>query len=73
VLAVVQGHSHENDYREINGIHYTVLRAMIEGSGADENGYSLLSIARDGTIQLTGFRRQRSYRLGSGLRKNQRG
>jgi len=63
VLAVFQGHSHENDYREINGIHYTVLRAMIEGSGAEENGYSLLSIARDGTIHLTGFRQQRSYRL----------
>jgi alkaline phosphatase len=63
VLAVFQGHSHENDYREINGIHYTVLRAMIEGSGADENGYALLSIARDGTIELTGFRRQQSYRL----------
>jgi predicted phosphodiesterase len=73
VLAVFQGHSHENDYREINGIHYTVLRAMIEGSGADENGYSLLSIARDGTLHLTGFRRQQSYRLGSGLRNGQPG
>ena len=63
VLAVFQGHSHENDYREINGIHYTVLRAMVEGSGAEANGYSLLSIAGDGTIQLTGFRRQQSYRM----------
>jgi predicted phosphodiesterase len=63
VLAVFQGHSHENDYREINGIHYTVLRAMVEGSGAGNSGYSLLSIARDGTIHLTGFSQQRSYRL----------
>ena len=66
VLAVFQGHSHENDYREINGIHYTVLRAMVEGATAGDNGYSLLSIARDGTIQLTGFRQQRSYLLNPG-------
>ena len=58
-----QGHSHENDYREINGIHYTVLRAMVEGATVEDNGYSLLSIARDGNIHLTGFRQQRSYRL----------
>ena len=63
VLAVFQGHSHENDYREIHGIHYTVLRAMIEGPAVADNGYSLLSIARDGTLELTGFRQQRNYRL----------
>jgi alkaline phosphatase len=57
------GTSHENDYREINGIHYPVLRAMIEGPTLEVNGYALLSIARDGTIHLTGFRQQRSYRL----------
>jgi len=60
VLAVFQGHSHENDYREINGIHYGVLRAMVEGSGAENNGYSLLAVEPDGTLRLTGFRKQRS-------------
>jgi UDP-2,3-diacylglucosamine pyrophosphatase LpxH len=61
VLAVFQGHSHENDYREINGIHYTVLRAMVEGSGAENNGYSLLAIQPEGTLRLAGFRQQRSF------------
>ncbi|GAA5509467.1 metallophosphoesterase family protein [Novipirellula caenicola] len=58
VKAVFQGHSHQNDLNEINGIHYCTLVAMVEGSGAENNGYSLLRLATDGTIRLTGFRNQ---------------
>lgn len=65
VLAVFQGHSHENDYHEIAGIHYCTLAAMIEGSGPENNGYSVVDIARDGTIRLQGFRRQQSYGWGA--------
>ena len=36
VLAVFQGHSHKNDYKEIGGIHYCTLVAMIEGSGREQ-------------------------------------
>ncbi len=61
VLAVFQGHSHQNDLREINGIHYCTLVAMIEGSGAENSGYSLLNIATDGTLRLDGFRKQQAY------------
>lgn len=62
VRAVFQGHSHQNDYYEIAGIHYTTLVAMIEGSGVENNGYSLLEIQRDGTLSLTGFRKQQTRR-----------
>lgn len=62
VLAVFQGHSHKNDHKEIGGIHYCTLVAMIEGSGADNNGYSLMSLAGDGTISIEGFRKQDDYR-----------
>jgi predicted phosphodiesterase len=61
VLAVFQGHSHQNDLKEIGGIHYCTLVAMVEGSGAESNGYSLLELAADGTLTLTGFRRQKDY------------
>ena len=44
VLAVFQGHSHQNDLKHIGGIHYCTLEAMIEGSGADNNGYSCVTI-----------------------------
>lgn len=58
VLAVFQGHSHKNEYREIRGIHYCTLRAMVEGSGKENNGYGLLKMFPDGSMHLTGFREQ---------------
>jgi 3',5'-cyclic AMP phosphodiesterase CpdA len=61
VLAVFQGHSHKNDLKDINGIHYCTLVAMVEGSGAENNGFSLMDIFDGGTIRLTGFRKQSSY------------
>ncbi len=61
VLAVFQGHSHQNDLKDIGGIHYCTLVAMVEGSGTDSNGYSLLNIQPDGTLRLTGFRKQNNY------------
>ena len=61
VLAVFQGHSHQNDLKDIGGIHYCTLVAMVEGSGAENNGYSIMEIVPDGTIRLTGFRKQKGY------------
>ena len=61
VLAVFQGHSHKNDLKDIGGIHYCTLVAMVEGSGTENNGYSIMEIAPDGTIQLSGFRKQKEY------------
>jgi predicted phosphodiesterase len=61
VQAVFQGHSHKNDHREIGGIHYTTLVAMVEGAGPDNNGYSMMDVLEDGTICLTGFRKQANY------------
>lgn len=61
VLAVMQGHSHQNDLKEIRGIHYCTLVAMVEGSGAENNGYSLMDIEPNGTIHLNGFRKQKSH------------
>ncbi len=61
VLAVFHGHSHKNDYKEISGIHYCTLVAMIEGTGAESNGFSTVNVRSDGTITLTGFRKQKGY------------
>lgn len=61
VLAVLQGHSHKNAYKDIAGIHYCTLVAMIEGSGAENNGYSVLTIEHDGTMRIKGFRKQANY------------
>jgi len=61
VLAVFQGHSHKNDLKDINGIHYCVYRAMVEGSGATNNGYAMLNVYANGTLRVTGFREQKDY------------
>lgn len=61
VLAVLQGHSHKNDHKQIAGIHYCVLTAMVEGSGAENNGYSLMDVFADGTIRIAGFRKQQNH------------
>ena len=61
VLAVFQGHSHQNDHKEIGGIHYCTMVAMVEGSGARNNGYSLVDIHGDGALHIKGFRAQKSY------------
>jgi predicted phosphodiesterase len=61
VLAVFQGHSHQNDHKDIAGIHYCTLVAMVEGSGVQNSGYSIMDIADNGTIRVSGFRKQSDY------------
>lgn len=61
VRLVLQGHSHKNDLQDINGIHYVTLVAMVEGSGGENNGYSILEIRNDESFQIEGFRQQTSY------------
>lgn len=61
VLAVLQGHSHANDYNDINGIHYCTLVAMVEGSGSKNNGYAVMAVTSDGEIRIDGFRNQTDY------------
>lgn len=58
VLAVFQGHSHKNDYQQIACIHYTTLVAMVEGSGIENNGYTILDVLADGSLRLHGYRKQ---------------
>ncbi|MCH2203310.1 MAG: metallophosphoesterase [Fuerstiella sp.] len=61
VLAVFQGHSHENEHQLIGDIHYCTLMAMVEGSFEASNGFSIASVFADGTIRLDGFRKQSSH------------
>ncbi len=61
VLAVFQGHSHKNDYKEINGTHYCTIAAMVEGSGEENNAFATVDVFADGSIRVTGFHRQASY------------
>jgi len=66
VLAVFQGHSHQNNHQLIDGIHYCTLHAMVEGAGDANNGYSVMDIDSDHTIRISGFRKQAAYEWGKG-------
>jgi predicted phosphodiesterase len=61
VLAVFQGHHHRNDYREVGGIHYCTLMAMVEGSGPESTASGVLEVFRDGSLKLNGAFKQSSY------------
>jgi predicted phosphodiesterase len=61
VLAVFQGHSHKNDYHEIQGIHYVTMVAMVEGTGVANSGYAVVDLDASGSIRVHGFRRQSPY------------
>ncbi|HBV66517.1 MAG TPA: alkaline phosphatase [Rhodopirellula sp.] len=61
VQAVFQGHSHKNDYKDLNGIHYCTMVAMVEGKGVKNNGFSLVQVKPDTSIVVEGFVKQNNY------------
>ena len=66
VAAVFQGHSHQNDYQSLAGIHYCTLAAVVEGSGEGNNAYARLDVLPRGALKVTGFARQQPYAWPSG-------
>ncbi len=63
VSAVFQGHHHEGSYSRIEGIHYYTLKAMVEGSGEENNSYAIVEIRPDRSINITGYRKAVSKEL----------
>ncbi len=61
VRAVFQGHHHRNAHREINGIHYCTLEAVVDGPAPSDNAYGLLEIHADGSMKLEGAQQLASY------------
>jgi len=57
VLAVFQGHHHSGSYSNIAGIHYYTLKALVEGSGPENNSYAIAEVHPDGSIAITGYRK----------------
>lgn len=57
VLAVFQGHYHSGAYSQIQGIHYYTLKAMVEGSGAENNAYAIVEVHSDRSITVSAYRK----------------
>jgi 3',5'-cyclic AMP phosphodiesterase CpdA len=67
VLAVFQGHHHAGSYAHLAGIHYYTLKALVEGTGPENNSYAIAEVLPDGSITVTGYRRAESKQLDKNL------
>jgi predicted phosphodiesterase len=57
VLVVFQGHQHDGQYSIINNIHYYTLKAMVEGSGKENNAYAIVEIFDNFSVTISGYRK----------------
>lgn len=57
VMIVFQGHHHVGALNRINDITYYTLKAMVEGSGPENNSYVIAEIDRDLIIKVKGYRK----------------
>ena len=60
--AVFTGHEHFGGAYFLNGIAYYSLRALVAGTGEDENSYAVASLGVDGTICVKGWRKAETAR-----------
>jgi len=63
VVAVFQGHNHAGHYAQVEGIHYYTLKAMVEGSGEENNSYAIVEVFPDASLAVTGYRKASSAKL----------
>ena len=47
VMAVINGHMHEEMFQELNGIRYFALNSMLEGTFVQRNCFYVLEILPD--------------------------
>ena len=63
VLAAFHGHDHPGAHSVINDVHYYTLRAVVEGSGPEQNAYAVVEVGGDLAISVTGFRRAETVEM----------
>jgi len=56
VLAVLQGHVHEERFKSINGIQYITENGMVDYQGLENNSFSILEV-QNKKMQLHGYKR----------------
>jgi hypothetical protein len=60
VLASFNGHEHNGGYKFVEGIHYYTLKAVVVGSGQENNAYAIVEVLPDKNIIVTGYRKAES-------------
>ncbi|MEI8046745.1 MAG: metallophosphoesterase family protein [Bacteroidota bacterium] len=66
VKCVFQGHYHEGNYSENNGIPYYTLRSLVRGRYPWGSSYAIVTVSAE-TIKIRGFRKAKSLTLESGI------
>ncbi|MEH0153472.1 metallophosphoesterase [Limibacter armeniacum] len=62
VLAVLQGHVHQEDFQTINGIHYITQLGMVDHDGLDNNSFAIVEIDQNGLV-INGYKRSTSHKF----------
>ncbi len=73
VIAALHGHDHPGHHSVINGIHYYTLKAVVEGTGLENNAYATVEVQADLNIVVTGYRRATSMAMAGRTGLEQRG
>lgn len=63
VMAVFQGHVHQEDFVELNGIHYCTQLGMVDYSGLENNSFAIVEITSK-EIKIDGYKRAATKKLG---------
>jgi predicted phosphodiesterase len=63
VMIVFQGHYHEGDLCKLKNIYYYTLKAVVEGSGPENNNYAIVEIDSGLSIRIKGYRKTASADL----------
>jgi len=64
VIAVFQGHDHENRYSEIDGIHYITFAAMVDHTVPTPPSWAQITLdPAERSLVIDGYGLQQSYRL----------
>ncbi len=66
VEAVVQAHYHPGMWTVQNGIAYVSLRAMVVGTGMENNAFAVIEVGEEGGLVVKGYGQQQSFNTGEG-------
>ncbi len=64
VIGVFQGHYHKGSLNRINDIFYYTLKAVVEGSGPENNNYAIVEVGQGNLISIKGYRKTESQAFG---------
>ena len=63
VLATFHGHHHAGRHTLIEGVHHYTLKAVVDGTGEENNAYAIVEVYDDDSVVVTGYRKAVSQKM----------